>query len=205
MMKTFIQSNKIRALTVAAGLLAGATNLLAQDGPPPGSFDPAQMRQRMITRIREALEIKDEAEWQALSERIAKVLDARRAVRGPGPGGFGPGGPPPTGSPPAEASDSSAQPTAPTPADPSFGSSGPAEFRGPQNGPGGFRPELSPEAQALRKAIETKASTAELKTKLAEFKAARQKKQAELQKAQEELRQLLTTQQEAVAVTFGLL
>jgi hypothetical protein len=46
---------------------------------------------------------------------------------------------------------------------------------------------------------------AELKAKLEEYKAARQKKQAELEKAQEELRQILTVQQEAVAVTFGLL
>src|SRR5689334_3252080 len=98
MIKTIIGFKANRALGLAAGLLLGAATLQAQDGPPPGNFDPAQMRQRMMERIREALDVKDETEWQAISERITKVMDARRAVRGPG----GPGGPPPAGGPPRD-------------------------------------------------------------------------------------------------------
>src|SRR5690242_10927736 len=96
MMKTMFDFKAIRALAAAAGLLIGAANLLAQNRPPQGDFDPAQMRQRMMERIREALDVKEDTEWQAVSERINKVMDARRAARGPGgPGGFGgPGGGP---------------------------------------------------------------------------------------------------------------
>ena len=194
---------------MAAGLLTGATNLLGQDGPPSGNFDPAQMRQRIMARMREAFDAKDDSEWQAISERITKVLAARRAARGPGgPGGFGGPGGPPAGGPPPEVGASQGDNNGPASADSGTGSGGQGEFRGPPagpGGPGGFPAELRPEAEALRKAIEAKASTAELKAKLAEFKATRQKKRAELEKAQEELRQVLTVHQEAVAVTFGLL
>src|SRR5437016_4214365 len=105
MMKTMFAIKANRALLTAAGLLIGAANLLAQNGPPQGDFDPAQMRQRIMERIREALDVKEDTEWQAVSERIAKVMDARRAARGPGgPGGLGrPGGaPPPGGAAPRE-------------------------------------------------------------------------------------------------------
>ncbi len=147
-----------------AGLLAGscllgsATGLRAQDGPPPGGFDPAQMRQRMLDRLHDQLEVKDEAEWKLIAERIQKVMEARRALGGPG----GPGG------------------------------------------PGGFNRTPPPEIQALRKALDAKASPAELKTKLAEVRAAREQKEADLAKAQDELKQLLSVRQEAVAVLFGL-
>ena len=99
MMKTMFGIKANRALLTAAGLLIGAANLLAQNGPPQGDFDPAQMRQRMMERIREALDVKEDAEWQSVSERVTKVMDARRAARGPGgPGAFsGPGGGPPPG------------------------------------------------------------------------------------------------------------
>jgi hypothetical protein len=201
-MKKLNQVRILRALCAASGLLIGAISLNAQDGPPPANLDPAQMRQRMLDRIHEAMDIKDDSEWQVISERIAKVMDARRALRGPGGmGGFGPpGGPPPGGAPPPGNVSGSGEEGA--------GPGGAGEFRGPPpggGGPGGFGGQESPEAEALRKAISAKASSAELKTKLAEFRAARVKKQAELEKAQEELRQILSVQQDAVAVTFGLL
>ena len=208
MMKTLNVLKTLRVLGTATGLFIGATNLQAQDGPPPGNFDPAQMRQRMIARLRDALEVKDDSEWQAISDRITKVMDARRAARGPGgPGGFGgPGGPPPGFNPPPGGGP---PPEGAGPGEPGAGPAPQGEFRGPPpgrpGGPGGFNPQQSPEAEALRKAIDAKAPTAELKARLAEFKAARQKKQADLEKAQEELRQLLTARQEAIAVTFGIL
>jgi Spy/CpxP family protein refolding chaperone len=87
-------------------------------------------------------------------------------------------------------------------------------FRGPRRGGddgdrGGrrrdFGPQPSPEAEALQKAIESKASNEELKAKLAKFREARKAKEATLAKVQEDLRKVLTVRQEAAAVTMGLL
>ncbi len=72
-------------------------------------------------------------------------------------------------------------------------------------GPGGFGPQPSPELDALRKALDSKAPAEEIKAKLADVRAARKKKEAELEKAQDELRDMLSPRQEAVAVTLGLL
>jgi hypothetical protein len=61
-----------------------------------GNFDPAEMRQRMLERTREQLEITDDAEWKALEPLITKVGEARMATfggfRGMGGRGGGPGG-----------------------------------------------------------------------------------------------------------------
>jgi len=69
-------------------------------GPGGGNWDPAQMRQRMMERMREQFDVKDEAEWKLISDRIEKVSDARREsmmrgmgmMFGGGRGGRGPGG-----------------------------------------------------------------------------------------------------------------
>lgn len=70
-----------------------------QDGGGGGrNFDMNEMRQRMMERTREQLEITDDAEWKALEPLITKVSEARMAVgfgrfgggrggRGGGPGG----------------------------------------------------------------------------------------------------------------------
>ncbi len=63
----------------------------------------------------------------------------------------------------------------------------------------------NPEADALQKAIESKASKAELKAALAKYVESRKAKQAELEKAQDSLRELLTPRQEAIATLNGLL
>lgn len=112
---------KLSSLLFAAGLTAaltlGSATLLGQDannndqggrrnrqggpgGPGGGNFDPEQMRQRMMERVREQLAVKDDEEWKLISERIEKVTTARREVgmmgmnmrfggRGGGPGGGG--------------------------------------------------------------------------------------------------------------------
>ena len=67
-------------------LLFSSINLLAQDAPPQG-FDPAQMRQRRIEQIRQTLDVKEDAEWNALSERITAVMDLRRTERSLADGG----------------------------------------------------------------------------------------------------------------------
>ena len=65
--------------------------------------------------------------------------------------------------------------------------------------------EANPELDALRKAVEEKASSAVLKAKLAAFRDASKQKEAELARAEEDLRKILSVRQEAIAVTLGLL
>lgn len=145
----------------------------------PGGFDPAQMRARMAERIREVLDIKSDDEWKVIEERVNKVTDARRDL-GTGGGGrmmFGGGG--------------------------AGGGAGGQGGRG--GGRGGFGGEPMPEADALQKAIEAKASVEEIKAKLAKYREARKVKQANLAKAQDELRQVLSLRQEAAATMLGLL
>lgn len=160
---------------VAAALCLGGTRLQAQQQGGRGNFDPEQFRQRMMERYREQLEVKSDDEWKLISERIGKVMDARRDV------GFGGG----------------------------FGR-GPRRG-GDNNGGGGdqgrrrFGPEPSPEADALEKAIEAKASNDEIKAKLAKYRDSKKDKEAKLAKAQEDLRKVLSVRQEAAAVLAGLL
>jgi len=74
--------------------------------------------------------------------------------------------------------------------------------RGPR---GGMFGAPSPEAEALQKAIDAKASNSELKAALAKYEASRKAKQAALEKAQADLRKVLTPRQEAIAAMEGLL
>lgn len=212
-MNTQIRSLTVGALGAAIWLLAGAGNLSAQDRP---NFDPAQMRERMLQRMRGQLEVKDDAEWKLISSRIAKVFEARRAVGGgfggPGPGGFGepgpgfggPGGPGGQGGPEGSGGGPGDQPppdgnNSPD-ARPTQGGPGPGGF-----GPGGPNRQSGPEMEALTKAIQAKAEAADIKAKLTQVREARKKKEADLAQAQEDLRQILSVRQEAIAVSVGLL
>jgi hypothetical protein len=184
---------------VASALLWSATNLLAQQDPPPGGPPGergergrggrgpggpggpggfgADFQQRMMENLREQMAVKDDAEWKIIEERVQKVMDARREV------GFG-GGP------------------------------GMARlFRRPggdNNDQGGgrrrgFGPEPSEAEQALEKAIDNKASKEELKAAMAKVRAEKKDKEAKLTAAQDELKKVLSTQQEAVALSVGLI
>jgi hypothetical protein len=144
-----------------------------------GNFDPEQMRQRMMERYREQLEIKGDDEWKAIEPRVTKVMEARRDVGFGGGFGFRGSGAPRRG-----------------------GDDGDRREAGRRREFGG---QPSPEAEALQKAIEAKASNEEIKTKLAKFRDARKAKEANLTKAQDELRKVLTVRQEASAVMMGLL
>ncbi len=183
-MKKLNQLLALASVAVALGLSNG--QLAAQDQPQQqrpgrGNFDPEQMRQRMMERVREQLEVKSDDEWKVISERVEKVNQARREVGGGGFGGmgFGRGGGGGGGDQPG----------------------GGDQARRPR-GPGG---EPSPEAEALQKAIEAKASAEEIKTKLAKYREARKEKEARLEQAQDELRKVLTVRQEAAAVLAGFL
>lgn len=197
--KTSFVTLKVAAALVAICGLTAALPLNAQNGPPP-DFDPAQMRQRMLEHLRQQFDVSDDSEWKVISERVQKVMEARRGLGGPGGpggfGGFGPGGgpPPPAGGPAPDQN-------GPSDAPHSNAENGQAAPRGP----GAFNRPSSPELEALRKAVESKASASDLKARLDEFRAARKQKEADLEKAQADLKQILSARQEAVAVMFGLL
>jgi len=169
---------------MAALMSLGVNQSLAQDnqGPPPQgggrrNFDPAQFRERMMERVKEDMEVTDDAEWKVLEPLIQKVMDARMAsMSGMGRGMFG--GPRRGGA--------NAQPD-----------------QGQRRGMMGQTP--SPEAEALQKAIDAKAPKAEIKAALAKYLESRKTKQAELEKAQDDLRKVLTTRQEAIATVNGWL
>lgn len=171
-----------------AGL--GASTAFAQRG----NFDPAEFQQRRMDALKEQMEVKDDSEWNAVKPLIQKVMDSQRAVFadrmrgamrgfGGGRGGGGAGGAAGGGG-----------------ADNNAGDNG-----GRRRGGGGFGGEPSPEAQALEKAVESKASASETKAALSKYMEARKAKEADLSKAQDELRKVLTVRQEAVATVNGLL
>jgi hypothetical protein len=118
-------------------------------------------------------------EWKAIQPRVQKVMDLRReSFSGMGRGFSGRG--------------------------PRGGDNPPPGDRGDQRRDRFFGPP-SPEAEALQKAIESKASKAEMKAALEKYVASRKAKQAEMEKAQAALRELLTPRQEAIATLNGLL
>jgi hypothetical protein len=164
---------------IAAVLFLAAGNVSAQNdngGGGRGNFDPAQMQQRMMDNIKEQLGYTNDTEWNAVQPLFQKVMDARRDV------GFG-------------------------------GGMG-RLFRnrnrnnGDQAGTNNrrnFGGTPSPEAEALQKAIDDNAPTAQIKAALAKYQASQKAKQAKLVAAQENLRKVLSTKQEAQATLLGLL
>jgi hypothetical protein len=173
-----------------AALVGTATIASAQDnnGGQGGrrNFDPAQMQQRIMESAKERLEITDETEWKAIQPLVQKVMDAQRAVMGDRIRGMmggnrrgGPGGGGPGGD----------------------NNGGP----GQRGGGGGMFGQASPEADALQRAIDGKASATELKQALTKFVEGRKTRQAALEKAQADLRKVLTPRQEAIATLSGQL
>lgn len=156
---------------------AGGGGGRGQGGPGQGrNFDPAQFQQRMAERWKEMLEITDDQEWKAVQPLIQKVQTARmQSMSGMGRGFMRP--------PQRQGDDQQAD----------------------QRGPRRFGGEAMPEADALQKAVDAKASKAEIKAALDKYQAARQAKQVELEQAQANLRKVLTQRQEAIATLNGLL
>lgn len=185
---------------VASALLLSATSLRAQqDNPPPGGppgergergrggrgpggpggpggFGGGEFQQRMMENLREQMAVKDDAEWKIIEDRAQKVMDARREVGFGGGAGMGRLFRRPGG-------DNNDQ------------SSGRRQR---------FGPEPSEAEQALEKAIDNKASKEELKAAMAKVRAEKKDKETKLTAAQEELKKVLSTQQEAVALSVGL-
>ena len=83
---------KMLACASVAALCLSTGNLFAQDNGGPGgggggqgggrggrgNFDPAQMQQRMLDRVKEQFKSSDE-EWKAIEPLVSKVNEARMA------------------------------------------------------------------------------------------------------------------------------
>lgn len=173
---------KSTVAVIAAVLGFGAVAALpsfAQDNNPPQrrNFDPAQFRQMMADRLKEALNASDD-EMKALQPMIEKVMQLQRDARGANMGGLfrrgGQGGP---GGGGGFGQDPNAQPTA-----------------------------VQQRLQDLQAAVDNQATKPEeLKAKINALREAKNAARAELTKAQDDLRGLLTQRQEAVLITFGIL
>ena len=81
----------VAALSLCAGKVS-AQGGGGGGGGGRGNFDPAQMRQTQLDRLKESLGVTDDGEWTVLSAAIGKVLDARTAVMAATPRGGGRGG-----------------------------------------------------------------------------------------------------------------
>src|SRR6266850_5857265 len=177
-MRRMTQMLAIAGLACVASL--GSNKAWAQqDNGGRRGFDPARVQefqQRRMERLKEDLEVKDD-EWTALQPLIQKVMDAQRAVFADRIGGAFRGG-----------------------------RGGGDNSGGGDNGGrrrGGFGGEPSPEAEALQKAIESKASNSEMKAALAKYQESRKAKQTELETAQANLKKVLSVRQEAVLTAQG--
>jgi len=139
--------------------------------------------------LRERLAITNDAEWDAISPKISKVMDAQRDVMSMRIGGM-------RGM---------------------FGG-GRRRNGGDNGGPGGdnnngggrrrggfFGGEPSASVTALQTALENNAPKDEIKAKLATVRAESKQKEAALAAAREDLRGVLTTKQEAELVVSGIL
>ena len=168
-------THHLLALAAAAVMIGLFTSNASAQG-----FDPAQFRERAMTRYREQLDVKSDEDWKKIEPLVGKVMDARTAVGGFGFGGRGGGGRGRGG-----------------------GDGGNADQGGDRNRNRFGTP--SAEEQALEKAIEAKAPADEIKTKLAAVRESRKAKEAALEKAQDELRKTLSPRQEASAVLARLL
>jgi len=133
-----------------------------------------------MDRLRDQMAVKDDQEWQAIEPKIGKVYDARQDIIMMAFRGFG-------------------------------GGRRRNNNNGGDNGGDNARPrpnrfgEPSAAMEALQKAIDDKAPSAEIKAKLAAVRAEIKDKQAKFLAAQEDLRGVLTPMQEAIATVNGLL
>ena len=178
-MRRMTQMLAIAGLACVASLGSNKAWAQQQDNGGGGrrGFDPAQR----MERLKDELEVKDD-EWTALQPLIQKVMDAQRAIFADRIRGAMRGGRP----------------------------EGDNGGGGGDNGGrrrGGFAGlgEPSPEAEALQKAIESKASNSEMKAALAKYQESRKAKQTELETAQANLKKVLSVRQEAILTAQGLL
>lgn len=157
------------------------------NGGGRGNRDPAEMRQRMESRLKELLGASDQ-EWAVLQPKVEKLFDAQRqqmAGRGTG----------------------MALLFRPDRGDRGNGNNG--NDRGGNRGGRPDRPDensaVAVRTRELQEALRDNATPDVLKAKLAALRDARTKARDEYAKAQQELRELLTLKQEATMIMLGML
>ncbi len=182
-----------KSLMFAGALIALSAGAPSASAQGKGNFNIEEFRARVMERMREAFDVKNEDEWKVLAARIEKVQEAQRDTRafttggfggfggfggrgGPGGGGGGPGG---------------------------QGGKGGQGGQGNRPG-GGLGGEPNADVEALRKAVEDKAPADEIKSKLGRVRDAKKSADGKLEKAQDDLKAVLTVRQEAQAYLFGL-
>lgn len=131
---------------------------------------------------RTLMEVKDDAEWRVISERIEQVNKARHELESTG----------------RQSAHDLARRLA--------GRKVKAKGKGNKHAlpPAGID-AFGPEEERLFASIETNASKAEIGGALSQFERVRQARQVRLDKAKAELRQVLSVRQEAIAILTGLL
>jgi hypothetical protein len=162
-------------------------------------MDPTQIQQLLMTALQQQMEVTNDDDWKAISDRVLKVAQAQADntaggfniaslmriafANQNGGGGFG---------------------------GPNGGGPGGGGGRGGRNGFGGAGGGLLnstplPESDALQRAIDAKSSDEQLKAAIDKLAAARKARLDKLVKAQNDLREVLTVRQEAIATELGLL
>ncbi len=214
----------LTAMTLGLAVMAGTS--FAQDGPGQGPppegqggpegqqggpggdrggpgggdrprWDPAQMQQRVMERIKDQLKAPDD-EWAVLQPKIEKVMTAQRNLRASEFGGWGRG----PGGPGGEQRRGGGEGSGP---------GGVEQRRG--GGEGGPRregqppqTELGKAAAELRTAVRSEdPNESDIEAKLTALRAAKVKAADELKTARGELKEVLTVQQEAALVLAGML
>ncbi len=84
-MKSLTRIFTVGGLATALFFTTQPANAQDQEGRPRGGgegFDPAEMRQRMMERMKEQFGVTNDDEWKIISERIEKVTEARRSTGG---------------------------------------------------------------------------------------------------------------------------
>ncbi len=87
-------SGRTLSWIVLAGLLLVPALAVTQDAQPGqergGRRDPGQMRERMLTNIKDQMGVNDE-QWKTLAPKVEKTMTLQRELRAGGMGGFGGG------------------------------------------------------------------------------------------------------------------
>lgn len=174
---------------MAAALICGATAVSAQDnnggggfggrGGGGGNFDPAQMQQRMMDRVRDQLGFTNDTDWNAVQPLVQKVFDAQRDVRANQMAGMRM----------------------------AFRRNNQQNDDNNQRRQryGGFFGQPSPEFTALQDAVNNNAPDSQIKDLLVRYTASQKSREDKLKTAQTNLRGVLSVKQEATATLMGLL
>jgi hypothetical protein len=194
-------------LVSAALLFLGGVNVLAQGNGGGFGFgggggglnlDPAQRQQQRMNSLREQMAIMDDDDWKVTQPLIQKVMDAQQVVqRDQVRDVLGVNSA--AGSALADRINQALQ---------RVQDSGNSRLQQlVQNNQGAITnfTSASPEAQALRAAVQSNTSSEEIQAALARYQKACKDHQFALEKAQADLRQVITIKQEAVATMRGLL